>query len=210
MKKFIKENKLFIKSIIITLLLQAINYFLIGNLVSDYKILETNINFPLIKWFIYIYNSWYPFVILTSYLIYKNNVDLYKKLIFTMLLSFLLADLTFIIYPTGVIRPEFPTLTITDFVINTTYYLDNPPINCLPSLHALVCYLLIYYISKTKYKIISKISIIIYLILIILSTLFTHQHILIDLIFALIYLIIAMIIIKLLYPKLKETLKFIF
>lgn len=210
MKKFIKENKLFIKSIIITLLLQAINYFLIGNLVSDYKILETNINFPLIKWFIYIYNSWYPFVILTSYLIYKNNVDLYKKLIFTMLLSFLLADLTFIIYPTGVIRPEFPTLTITDFVINTTYYLDNPPINCLPSLHALVCYLLIYYISKTKYKIISKISIIIYLILIILSTLFTHQHILIDLIFALIYLMIAMIIIKLLYPKLKETLKFIF
>ncbi|MCI7241463.1 MAG: phosphatase PAP2 family protein [Bacilli bacterium] len=210
MKKFIKENKLFIKSIIITLLLQAINYFLIGNLVSDYKILETNINFPLIKWFIYIYNSWYPFVILTSYLIYKNNVDLYKKLIFTMLLSFLLADLTFIIYPTGVIRPEFPTLTITDFVINTTYYLDNPPINCLPSLHALVCYLLIYYINKTKYKTISKISIIIYLILIILSTLFTHQHILIDLIFALIYLIIAMIIIKLLYPKLKETLKFIF
>ena len=148
MKKFIKENKLFIKSIIITLLLQAINYFLIGNLVSDYKILETNINFPLIKWFIYIYNSWYPFVILTSYLIYKNNVDLYKKLIFTMLLSFLLADLTFIIYPTGVIRPEVPTLTITDFVINTTYYLDNPPINCLPSLHALVCYLLINYISK--------------------------------------------------------------
>ena len=210
MKKFIKENKLFIKSIIITLLLQAINYFLIGNLVSDYKILETNINFPLIKWFIYIYNSWYPFVILTSYLIYNNNVDLYKKLIFTMLLSFLLADLTFIIYPSGVIRPEFPTLTITDFVINTTYYLDNPPINCLPSLHALVCYLLIYYINKTKYKTISKISIIIYLILIILSTLFTHQHILIDLIFALIYLIIAMIIIKLLYPKLKETLKFIF
>ena len=210
MKKFIKENKLFIKSIIITLLLQAINYFLIGNLVRDYKILETNINFPLIKWFIYIYNSWYPFVILTSYLIYKNNVDLYKKLIFKMLLSFLLADLTFIIYPTGVIRPEFPTLTITDFVINTTYYLDNPPINCLPSLHALVCYLLIYYIKKTKYKTISKISIIIYLILIILSTLFTHQHILIDLIFALIYLIIAMIIIKLLYPKLKETLKFIF
>ena len=44
MKKFIKENKLFIKSIIITLLLQAINYFLIGNLVSDYKILG-KINF---------------------------------------------------------------------------------------------------------------------------------------------------------------------
>ena len=41
MKKFIKENKLFIKSIIITLLLQAINYFLIGNLVSDYKNLTT-------------------------------------------------------------------------------------------------------------------------------------------------------------------------
>lgn len=210
MKKFIKENKIFIKSIIITLLLQATCYFIIGNLVNEYKILGTNMNIPLIKWFIYIYNSWYPFVIFTSYLIYKNDLESYKKLIFTMLLSFLLADLTFIIYPTGVIRPEFPTLTLTDFLINTTYYFDNPPVNCLPSLHALVCYLLIYYVSKTKYKKISKFYIIIYLILIILSTLFTYQHIPLDLIFALIYLIVAMIIIKFIYPKLKETLKFIF
>lgn len=210
MKKFIKENKVFIKSIVITLLLQATCYFIIGNLVNEYKILGTNMNIPLIKWFIYIYNSWYPFVIFTSYLIYKNDLELYKKLIFTMLLSFLLADLTFLIYPTGVIRPEFPTLTLTDFLINTTYYFDNPPVNCLPSLHALVCYLLIYYVIKTKYKKISKFYIIIYLILIILSTLFTYQHIPLDLIFALIYLIIAMIIIKFIYPKLKETLKFIF
>lgn len=210
MKKFIKENKIFIKSIIITLLLQATCYFIIGNLVNEYKILGTNMNIPLIKWFIYIYNSWYPFVIFTSYLIYKNDLESYKKLIFTMLLSFLLTDLTFLIYPTGVIRPEFPTLTLTDFLINTTYYFDNPPVNCLPSLHALVCYLLIYYISKTKYKKISKFYIIIYLILIILSTLFTYQHIPLDLIFALIYLIVAMIIIKFIYPKLKETLKFIF
>lgn len=210
MKKFIKENKVFIKSIVITLLLQTTCYFIIGNLVNEYKILDTNMNIPLIKRFIYIYNSWYPFVIFTSYLIYKNDLESYKKLIFTMLLSFLLADLTFIIYPTGVIRPEFPTLTLTDFLINTTYYFDNPPVNCLPSLHALVCYLLIYYVSKTKYKKKSKFYIIIYLILIIFSTLFTYQHIPLDLIFALIYLIVAMIIIKFIYPKLKETLKFIF
>lgn len=209
MKKFLKENYSYIKSIMITLLLQALIYFTLNIILKNHIILKTSFNIPLIKWMIFIYNSWYPLVFYISYLIYKDNTNLYKKLIFTMILGFLMSHITFIIYPSSIIRNDIMVNNFIDFVIYVTYKFDNP-INCLPSIHALVCYILIYYTLKSNLSLKRKIILNIYLFLIILSTLFVHQHIPIDLLLALIYSLISIITIKKLYPKLKETLKFLF
>lgn len=209
MKKFLKENYSYIKSIIITLLLQALIYFTLNIILKNHIILKTSFNIPLIKWMIFIYNSWYPLVFYISYLIYKDNTNLYKKLIFTMILGFLMSHITFIIYPSSIIRNDIIVNNFIDFVIYVTYKFDNP-VNCLPSIHALVCYILIYYTLKSNLSLKRKIILNIYLFLIILSTLFVHQHIPIDLLLALIYSLISIIIIRKLYPKLKETLKFLF
>lgn len=209
MKKFLKENYSYIKSITITLLLQALIYFTLNIILKNHIILKTSFNIPLIKWMIFIYNSWYPLVFYISYLIYKDNTNLYKKLIFTMILGFLMSHITFIIYPSSIIRNDILVNNFKDFVIYVTYKFDNP-VNCLPSIHALVCYILIYYTLKSNLSLKRKIILNIYLFLIILSTLFVHQHIPIDLLLALIYSLISIITIKKLYPKLKETLKFLF
>lgn len=209
MKKFLKENYSYIKSIMITLLLQALIYFTLNIILKNHIILKTSFNIPLIKWMIFIYNSWYPLVFYISYLIYKDNTNLYKKLIFTMILGFLMSHITFIIYPSSIIRNDIIVNNFIDFVIYVTYKFDNP-VNCLPSIHALVCYILIYYTLKSNLSLKRKIILNIYLFLIILSTLFVHQHIPIDLLLALIYSLISIITIKKLYPKLKETLKFLF
>lgn len=209
MKKFLKENYSYIKSITITLLLQALIYFTLNIILKNHIILKTSFNIPLIKWMIFIYNSWYPLVFYISYLIYKDNTNLYKKLIFTMILGFLMSHITFIIYPSSIIRNDILVNNFIDFVIYVTYKFDNP-VNCLPSIHALVCYILIYYTLKSNLSLKRKIILNIYLFLIILSTLFVHQHIPIDLLLALIYSLISIIIIRKLYPKLKETLKFLF
>lgn len=209
MKKFLKENYSYIKSIMITLLLQALIYFTLNIILKNHIILKTSFNIPLIKWMIFIYNSWYPLVFYISYLIYKDNTNLYKKLIFTMILGFLMSHITFIIYPSSIIRNDIIVNNFIDFVIYVTYKFDNP-VNCLPSIHALVCYILIYYTLKSNLSLKRKIILNIYLFLIILSTLFVHQHIPIDLLLALIYSLISIIIIRKLYPKLKETLKFLF
>ncbi len=209
MKKFLKENYSYIKSIIITLLLQVLIYFTLNIILKNHIILKTSFNIPLIKWMIFIYNSWYPLVFYISYLIYKDNTNLYKKLIFTMILGFLMSHITFIIYPSSIIRNDIIVNNFIDFVIYVTYKFDNP-VNCLPSIHALVCYILIYYTLKSNLSLKRKIILNIYLFLIILSTLFVHQHIPIDLLLALIYSLISIITIKKLYPKLKETLKFLF
>lgn len=209
MKSFIKNNKEYIKSICLVLIIQTIVYFIINKSLSNYHFIDTKLNIPLIKGFIYIYHSWYPLVFLLSYLVYKDNKETYKKLIFTFLISLIISDLTFIIFPTMITRPTFKTKTITDWIINLTYSLDKPT-NCFPSEHCLICFILIYYLYKSNINSKIKIPSIIYLILIILSTPFTKQHIPIDVLLAFTYSTLIIIIVKKYYPKLKETLKFLF
>lgn len=210
--KIIKKNKEFFKSIGVVLISEALIYFLIKNFIHDYNNISTlGIEFPLIKEFIYIYNSWYPFVFITAFIGYRKDKELYKKLIFAMIIGIILSQLTFIIYPTIVIRPEIEVKNLTDYILYLTYYFDTPAVNCLPSVHCLLCFISMYYITinkNLKNKI--KIPIIIYFILIVLSTFFTQQHLLIDAILAFIYTIISIIIVHIFYPKLKRALKFLF
>lgn len=200
-----KKYKDFFKSILIVLVMQTITYYLIKILINDYNLINSVINFPFIKQFVYFYDSWYPFVFLASFIIYKHNKTLYYKMINTLVISTLLANITFIVYPTIIERPNIEINNLTDFVLYTTYKSDTPAVNCLPSIHCLFCFILIYYTYnlKTNYKFI----IITYFILIILSTLFIHQHIIEDAILSLIYSVISIVIIKLYFNK-KDFSKF--
>lgn len=173
---------------------QTLLYLLIKYFIHDYHLINSIINIPLIKPFIYIYNSWYPFIFICAFLIYKDNNRLFYAFILSLLLSALLAQITFIIYPTIIERPTIYVNNITDLILNITYKLDNPPINCLPSMHCIYCFITVYYILKSNIK--KKYLFNIYLLLIVLSTLFTNQHIIEDVIAALVYSIIAILMIN--------------
>jgi len=204
-------NRKFLKPILIILIIQACSYFTLKSIITTYNIIPvSNFELPLCKHFIYIYNSWYPFIFLTSFIIYKEQYSNYKKLIISLLISSVISHITFIVYPTMIIRPNIDITTITDALLKLTYTLDTPAVNCLPSVHCLFCFISIYYISKSSITTKHKFFINFYSILIILSTLFTKQHLLIDLILAFIYAIIGIIITKIFYQKLKRVLKFIF
>lgn len=206
-----KKYKEFLKSILITLITQAVLYFLIKIFITNYNTLNVKVNFPLIKEFIYIYNSWYPVVFLLSFLIYTKNKEIYYKLILSMIIGLIFSFITFLIYPSILERPVIEVTSLTTFILNLTYTLDTPAINCLPSIHCLYCFILIYYINiinniKLKYKML----ITLYLTLIILSTFFTKQHFLIDAVLALIYGVITIILVKIFYKQIKRILNFIF
>lgn len=211
MKKFIKENKSYIKSISLVLLSEAFIYFCIKTIIKDYNILTPKINFPVISFFSIIYNSWYPFLFLIAYTIFKKDETTYKKYIYTIIIGAILAEITFITYPTMVIRPDIEIKNIFDYILHLTYYFDTPAINCLPSVHCLFCFISIYYITITpKLKTKIKLPIIIYFTLIILSTFFTIQHILIDGLLAFIYSVIAILTVKIFYNQINKVLKLIF
>ena len=128
-----------------------------------------------------------------------------------MIIGILLSDLTFLIYPTIIVRPEIEIKGFTDLILYLTYYFDTPAVNCVPSVHCLFCFISIYYVTlNKKIKTQIKVPIITYLILIILSTLFIKQHLLIDVVVASIYTIISIFLTNILYKKVKRALNLLF
>ncbi len=206
-----KKYSSFIKSISIVLLVQATIYFVIKSFMNDFNVINSFINIPYIKYFVYFYDSWYPFIILNVFIIYKHDIDNYKNLIFTMILGAFLSHITFLIYPTMIIRENINVKSLTDLLVFITYETDTPAVNCLPSLHCLFCFILMYYTFITnKIKNKYKFLIIVYLILIVLSTVFIHQHIIEDVLFSLIYTVIVIFIIKKFNKFFNKYLKFLF
>ncbi len=185
-----RKYKDFLILIIFTMASQAIIYFLIGNFLPSFNLLTSIIDVPLIKPFIFIYNSWYPFVLFVSFFIYKYNYKIFYLMIAVMLITALLAQITFVVYPSILDRPTIEVKSITDWFLDFTYKRDTPAVNCLPSMHCMYCFIITYFIiGCKKINIKKRIAIITYFYIIILSTLFTKQHIIEDVIWAFIYTI---------------------
>lgn len=132
----------------------------------DYKI-------PFIPQTFLIYHSWYVITWLLALYI-KNEKDLY--LYFTkMFWAKFVALIICIVLPTiAPIRPEITGNTFFDYIARQTFSIDN--ITCaFPSIHVTLSAISIIYSLKIKNK-----FFLIYFILIIISTLTTKQHLIMD------------------------------
>ena len=183
-----KKYKDYIILLIITMGLQAVVYYLVKAFEVNFYVMETMVELPFIKQFVYFYDIWYPFIILNTFLIYKFNRKDFKYLITVMLLAGLLSHITFVIYPTMVLRPEINIKGLSDLVLYITYKLDTPAVNCLPSMHCVYCFATSFFILRSK-EIKPKYRTLIVTIsmLIVLSTMFIRQHIIEDALLALVY-----------------------
>lgn len=208
-KKFIKDNKKFIITIIILLVGQAFLYFSLKFFQTNPKYINYYLDekIPFIGRFIYIYNMFYPFTLLAFYYLYKRDEKAYYKGVISGVIGYLICDVIFLIYPTIMYRPAIPNISpITDFVIKVTFAGDNPPLNCFPSIHCLFSFQLIYSFFFSKLSIKEKISVTVVALLIIISTLFVKQHYFYDIISAFLICIITNIVEDLLgiYNKFKK------
>lgn len=183
MKKFIEENKFYLKSIILIFGINALIYFLIKLFISDYHLISIPLDnkIPFIKEFIYIYMIWYPFLIISYYNVWKYNKEKYGKLVLVTVTSLLILYMFFILYPTKVERPEVNSFhDLTTFVTYVTFLTDTP-VNCFPSGHCLLCFVLMFSAFRDK-KLPIQFRFIVSVLgtLIIFSTLFVKQHVILD------------------------------
>lgn len=185
-KKFIRENKSFLIGILILMGIQAFIYWFIKlfqkNPIYLYAPIDDKI--PFLGFFIYIYNMFYPFVLLSLYLLYKKDFKAFWKAVIAGTIGYIICDIIFLFMPTIMYRQIIPNYDpITNLVIKITYYFDNPPMNCFPSIHCLFCFQVIYSYLFSKYHDYKKeVFIIFFLVLIIISTLFVKQHFVYDVI----------------------------
>ena len=207
MKKYFKniKDKNFIISIILLLGGQGILFVLVKLFQSNYHVFNYYIDskIPFIPYMIIIYNLFYPMIFISFYNIFNRDKDTYYKGITSGILGYIIADIIFLLYPVEMIRPDITNLNIdviNNFILQLTYKIDNPPINCFPSIHCIFCFQAIYSIIRCKNYNYKYISIFI-LFLIIISTLLVKQHYVIDVLGALVVVIITNFIVYLIKRK---------
>ena len=203
-----KKYKKFLFLIVFTMGSQSLIYFSLKLFLSDFNIIDSIIDVPLIKSFVYFYDIWYPFILINAALIYTFNKSSFKYLIVSLLLAAFFGHITFIIYPSMVIRPIIEVNNLTDWALNMTYISDTPAVNCLPSIHCIYCFVTSFYIFKSKnIKLNYRLILVTLSLLIAISTVLIKQHIIEDVILSLIYSIIAIIIVYLSREKIANLFK---
>ena len=163
------------------------NEFVLNNLLDD--------QIPFVPYFIYFYISWYILLFLVPIIYMKYDKKALKKYTYTNFISVLVCGIIFIIFPTTINRPNIEVTSITTWLVNTIYYFDTPAVNCLPSIHSLICFIFILCNIKANIKTSYKCIIDILSVLIILSTLFIKQHVIYDVLSAFIVSSITYIIV---------------
>ncbi|WP_195724230.1 phosphatase PAP2 family protein [Paenibacillus monticola] len=130
---------------------------------------------PFIPFFSVFYFIWYPFIFITLYLILQQRRSAYYQTLAAVCFGILVANFTFLIFPTYVPRPQLGSGW--NFFVPITYRLDEP-YNGFPSIHVLTCYLMLRGAAILPKR--SSWAVSIMACLIILSTLFIKQHVIAD------------------------------
>lgn len=180
-----KKNKKVIFTIILLIAFQCSMYIVAKLTPLDYHIV--NISFdqkiPFIKYFVYSYILWYVGLFLVPYLYSKNEEKFYKIYIKSVFLAIIIAFICYVLYPTTLTRSSVEVTDLSTYLVNLIYELDTPAINCFPSMHCLTSFLHIFITPQVKgIKKSVKTIIIIHATLVILSTLFIKQHVIVDVI----------------------------
>lgn len=199
MKKL--KEKIEIKPLIATVCLvciQSILYFVSKLLQGDLNLVGNVIDtkIPFVPAFFIPYCIWYLMIFIIPYYLYCKDKDKFIKYTMAYILCSMIGNIVFISYPSTVARPTVTGTDIFSLIAKFIYWIDTPT-NCFPSLHCAISMLFILYICESKNtNIITKISVCIISILIMLSTLFTKQHVVVDFISGDILALIVYLIVK--------------
>ncbi|OYP00184.1 phosphatidic acid phosphatase, partial [Lachnotalea glycerini] len=137
---------------------------------------------PFIKEWIVIYLICYLFWIINYILIAREGLESWYRFATADLMSRLICGMFFILLPTTIIRPQVSGNDFFSWLVRLVYQLDRPT-NLFPSIHCLVSWFCFIGIRKSVriskwYKLFSCI----FAILVCVSTQFTKQHYLMDIV----------------------------
>ena len=138
------KNKFFLATTPVFLVLQAACYWTIKLFQSDYHTFDFWIDnaIPFVPAFVYVYNLFYPYTLVCFYLLYRADREKYTRTLIAGIISVLACYAVYLVYPTVMVRPDASSLGgITGRFLAFTYAMDEPAVNCCPSIHCLVAFL---------------------------------------------------------------------
>ncbi|WP_026882413.1 phosphatase PAP2 family protein [Clostridium akagii] len=175
------------------ILVLNLTYSLIDKYANTDKTLITSLDnsIPFVKQFVMAYVMWFALVPLVFLYVCIKDKETFVRMLVSMVCGLLISYITFFFFQTTVPRPNLVGNDIFTDIIRIIYNTDRP-YNCFPSIHVMNCLLMIQgmWVAKNKNTPLA-IVITILNVLVILSTLFIKQHVVLDAVFGAAIAIIA-------------------
>ncbi|MFA7674153.1 MAG: hypothetical protein WCY62_09925 [Clostridia bacterium] len=140
---------------------------------------------PFIPQFIFAYVSWFLFLASMPIILYFYYDTVFAIYVMALFIEEIIAGIVFIVYPTTFDRPEPVGKGPAIWVVKAVYKNDSKTLSCLPSLHCGIATLFILgSLSCPDMPLWLKVIIVTVSVLIIQSTVFVKQHMIIDMVTA--------------------------
>lgn len=135
---------------------------------------------PVIPWTIYIYHTWFPLMIIVFYLMAINNKEVFYHMVASYSLGTVLCLLFFILFQNEVPRRDsLEGPGFARYLLRKTRLVDNP-YNGFPSIHVFTSFICILGLIFGNLNPLFTYFAIFHFIVIIITTLTTKQHVIVD------------------------------
>lgn len=149
---------------------------------------------PFLPFTVIPYSTWFPLIAVFPITLFYGDASLYSIYMTAMFFDIVLSVIIYLIYPTTFERPTPPD-TIMGKLMKAIYKGSYKGVNCAPSLHCSSCFMTIYFaIACSGMPMVLRAIYVVVAILIILSTMTTKQHAIIDVITALPMAVVSILI----------------
>lgn len=146
--------------------------------------LEIDDRIPFLPWSVLFYCLWFPLIAVYPLAVYNADPVYYCNYLVAMILEILVSVVCYLVYPTSFKRPDTPDTFWGNFM-KLIYHGSYRGLNCAPSLHCSSCYLIIWVsITCLGMEMWIRVLAIVVAVLIVLSTMTTKQHAVIDVVTA--------------------------
>ena len=210
MKQFMKYWIGFLTILLIPIV--STGYGLLNNDRRTIHSLATPIDshIPYLKIFIIPYIIWYAFIFLCLFYFYLKDKKTYFISLFSLVVGELICYVIYYFFQTTTPRPVVDGTDFLSTLIRTIYSNDEP-YNCFPSIHVLTTSVVMVGLLKSSFRnFINVFFVTVTGILIILSTLYIKQHVVLDVVSGLGLACLIYPIFEVIYKKWAEKQKSIF
>lgn len=135
---------------------------------------------PLASQTVFIYGLWYPLIAVYPLYLYSCSPAVYYQYILAIVLDIVISLFIYLFYPTSLYRPEPPTDTFSKKILRLVYIVNYKGLNCMPSMHCSQCFIILLSVISCAMHFGIMAAICILACMILVSTLLTKQHVLID------------------------------
>ena len=176
---------------VLLLCVQGSSYLLIQKFQGEFHDMARTVDgrIPLITQAVYVYVLWYPLIFLYPLYLFRLSQSAWIVYVLAIVLDIIFSLVIYMLYPSSFQRPQPSDSVLSGKILRLLYFCNYKGLNCMPSMHCSQCYIIL--LSAVMCGLngvmsaVAAACVTVLCIMIVISTVLTKQHVLIDMVSAL-------------------------